>query len=344
MRIAVETDHIVNLGEGQYFCEELLKRLPKRLPGYELVYHSDGWEYDWEAGADIIPRFGEAAANFALNFSRCEYFEKLPTATVVFNLDHEGQKGFIERLLGRFSKHPHWHESDQIVKVLVTHKALRTALIDKYPAVAPKIEVVGFALPRHMRELAPADSVTRRITKEVYGREQSFFLAPVTGHESDNTERLIQAYDTFRKRCSEDVTLLIGGRERDQPRTVRRAVKAAAYRADIAYLPELSEADYWKVYSSARAILYPSLSTRFPLEILRAWHARVPVMAVDNNVLQGAGAQVRGEDPKSMAEGMVALVTTPFLASGLVDNGVRRLRDFSWGEVAGRVASVLGRV
>ena len=50
---------------------------------------------------------------------------------------------------------------------------------------------------------------------------------------------------------------------------------------------------------------------------------------------------MQGTDVKSIAEGMVALVTTPFLASGLVENGKRRRQDFSWEDVAKRVAEVL---
>lgn len=226
------------------------------------------------------------------------------------------------------------------VGLFVPHQMLADALRERYEAIGP-LHVTGHGLPEVLAQFRPADSVTRRITKEVYGREKSFFLAPSTGHVSDNLERLVQAYDLFRQRCSEQVMLLISGTESSQLKAVRRAVKKSAFGADISFLPIMTDAEYWKVYSSARAILYPSLSTRFPVEILKAWHARVPVLATDNDVLGGAGAQVRGEDYKSIAEGMVALVTTPFLASGLVDNGSRRLADFTWGKVAKRVASVL---
>ena len=67
-------------------------------------------------------------------------------------------------------------------------------------------------------------------------------------------------------------------------------------------------------------------------------------MYTDNDILQGAGALVQGTDEQSIAEGMVSLVTTPFLASGLVENGKRRLQDFSWEAVAERVAGVLRAV
>ena len=78
--------------------------------------------------------------------------------------------------------------------------------------------------------------------------------------------------------------------------------------------------------------------------MLDAWTAEIPVLYTDNDILQGAGALVQGTDEQSIAEGMVALVTTPFLASGLVENGKRRLQAFSWEGVAERVAGVLREV
>jgi glycosyltransferase involved in cell wall biosynthesis len=86
------------------------------------------------------------------------------------------------------------------------------------------------------------------------------------------------------------------------------------------------------------------LSTRFLLPVLDAWTAEIPVLYTDNDILQGAGALVQGTDERSITEGMVSLVTTPFLASGLVENGKRRLGDFSWGAVADRTAGVLRAV
>lgn len=224
--------------------------------------------------------------------------------------------------------------------VLVSHIHLANAIRDHHSVACP-VHVIGHGLPSEVQAFLPADSVTRRITKEVYGREKSFFLAPTTGQKSDNLERLVKAYDLFRQQCPEEVRLLINGVEQAQPKAVRKAVQASPNRADITFLPELSEAEYWKVYSSARAILYPSLSTKFPVEILKAWHAHVPIMAVDNDIMKGAGTLVQGEDFKSMTEGMVSLVTTPFLASGIVENGKRRLGAFSWDKAAEAVAEVL---
>jgi len=223
--------------------------------------------------------------------------------------------------------------------VIVPTKTIKTHLSDLYGVPSFEITVVGHGLPEPDHRITPADPVTRRITKETYGNEHSFFFAPCYGHASDNMERLFAAYDLFRARCPEPVRLLV--QDAEHSRAVRKALKRSTFSDDIVLLPHLSRHDYQKIFTSARAILFPSLSTRFPLPVLDAWTAEVPVLYTDNDILQGAGTLVQGEDVKSIAEGMVALVTTPFLASGLVENGKRRREDFRWAGVAERVAEVL---
>ncbi len=233
--------------------------------------------------------------------------------------------------------------------IFVPSRRVSDALVVSMPAAfheltRKKTHVVGHG--PNPNPILPADVVTRRITKEVYGKEHSYFYAPSSGHASDNLERLFAAYDVFRARCKEPVRLLVGLPEYElkHRRAVRKARKRAKFSQDIVLLPEQSDHEYRKVFSSARAIVYPSLSTSFPLPVLDAWTAEIPVLYTDNDILQGAGALVQGTDEQSIAEGMVSLVTTPFLASGLVENGKRRLQAFSWEAVAERVAGVLREV
>ena len=327
-------DHLLNLEKyQQVYSYEIARRLPALLPEHEWFFHDDD-RAKWPG--TVVGQFDDVAADLVLNFSGNPQHAGLPTVTFVFDAYAAARANWLEKILARFRKPPVTDWSD-VRAVLVPHRALRTELVEKHPALATRVRVVGAALPPEIAALSPADSVTRRITKEVYGREKSYFLAPAT----DNLERLIAAYDLFRARCPEQVLLLLARPQMGLPRAVRGAIKASPYRADISVLPLLNDAEYWKVYSSARAILYPALAATFPVEILKAWRAGVPVLATDNDVLGGGGAQVRGENVKSVAEGMVALVTTPFLASGMVANGSRRLASFTWEAAAERTADVL---
>lgn len=346
-RIAVEASTMVNGGvyEG-IFGFGLLDLLPSAMPEVSFFYHDVGIEPTYAPGENVkeVGQFEKIDVDQAFCIYPSGYFEEVPETLAVLSLDDETpRKSWWSSL---FKTKDYDQEAlEKAVKIVVPHQALRQALTDLRGIDSAKIHVVGYGLPNTDMRITPADSVTRRITKEVYGNEHSYFLAPATGHASDNLERLFAAYDLFRQRCKEPVRLLV-----EQPefgkhsKSVKKAWKQAKNRQDIVFLPTLSQVERRKVVSSARAIVHPSLSTAFPLPVLDAWTAEVPVLGTNNKVMQGAGALVQGTDVKSIAEGMVSLVTTPFLASGLVENGKRRRQDFSWEDVAKRVAEVLRSV
>lgn len=345
MRIAVDTSDMVNMDLNLIaFGNGVLSRLPSLMPEVIFVFNDVGVWPPYAENVEQVFEFGKTNSDFYFSIDGQEHYEGGPGVITVLSLDHLPTPA--RPWWGIFSKRePHDFFAEGLGRaklILVPHTALRLALLDKYDLTPEKIKIVGHG--DSWRSLTPADSVTRRITKEVYGNEHSFFFAPSTDHESDNLERLIQAYDLFRQRVPEPVRMLIEQPPRGHTRSVRKAHKQAKFREDVELLSELSEHEHHKVFSSARAILFPSLSTAFPLPVLEAWTAEVPVVYTDNDILRGAGALVQGEDINSIAEGMVSLVTTPFLASGLVENGKRRLKDFSWEAVADKVAGVLREV
>ncbi|TXF90527.1 glycosyltransferase family 4 protein [Neolewinella aurantiaca] len=320
------------------------------IPGL-MPHHSFYFEQDFDNDLLKPPNvtgihFGEAVDDsIYLSIGRPHYLNSdfSPVVIAFVEADHID---FPERVWWRFGRQtidPVQVDIEASTAILVPHERLRKVIADAYPHSSSKVTIVGHG--PNPNPILPADEVTRRITKEVYGKEHSYFYAPSSGHESDNLERLFAAYDIFRARVPEPVRLLVQQPEdAKHSRAVRKAGKRAKFSSDIVFLPGLSDHDHRNVFSSARAIVFPSLSTRFPLPVLDAWTAEIPVLYTDNDILRGAGALVQGTDEKSIAEGMVALVTTPFLASGLVDNGKQRLQAFSWESVAERVAEVLREV
>lgn len=334
-----------NLSETS-FGYGLLSELSTALPEAELYY-----EHDFDSPL-LDPKnvkgihFGEyAGEDVYLSIGRPHYInDAAPMVLAVLEADHIAFPKINWWSFRRIIKDRIRVDVNRAISIIVPSKKLKKVLLEHYNISPKKVHVVGHGLLKGELRITPADSVTRRITKEVYGKEHSFFLAHHYGHPSDNLERLFAAYDIFRQRCSEPIQLLVESLGEPPSRSVRRAKKAAKFKEDISFLSPLNPGERRKVVSSARAILFPSLSTRFPLPVLDAWTAEVPVLYTDNDILQGAGALVQGEDVKSIAEGMVSLVTTPFLASGLVENGKRRREAFQWEAVAQRVATVIRSV
>ncbi|MEM9524963.1 MAG: glycosyltransferase [Bacteroidota bacterium] len=346
MRIAIDTHQITN-GDPNVFAwgYGILPLLPTLLPEHIFVFIEYGGP-DYKAkNVEEVHEFSTTNADHYFSLDKHGHYEEIPGVLTVLELDDKPVSRKPWWLFWTIAVDHFVKRLDEAINVVVPHQRLKKTLLSNYPVDPNKIIVVGHGLPPIEEFLiTPADSVTRRITKEVYGKEHSYFLAPCYGHPSDNLERLFAAYDIFRERCPEPIQLLVESLGESPSRSVRKAKRAAKFKEDISFLSSLKPSERRKVVSSARAILFPSLSTRFPLPVLDAWTAEVPVLYTDNDILQGAGALVQGEDVNSIAEGIVSLVTTPFLASGLVENGKRRREAFQWEAVAQRVAEVIRSV
>lgn len=346
MKILADTWSAFDALDQATFAHAILHALPKACPEDTFLYleetdQSQNFSYPNVHGINPLD---EPTGDVYFSPGATTFDGDIPKVVTILNVDH---LRFPLKFWYHFGRTPKDHLPaiiEKADKLLVTHQATSKILQNHYAVQREKIAVVGHGPPLGNWLPGPVDEVTRRITKEVYGRERSYFLVPLTGHPSDNLDRLLAAYRLFRNRCPERIMLLLSGDETHQTRVERKAVKTHPFKDDITWLPELSSAERRKVTASARAILYPSLSSRFPIPVVQAWAAHVPVLYTDNDILRGAGALVQGEDINSMAEGMVSLVTTPFLASGLVDNGKRRLQDFNWEDVAEKVAGVLREV
>jgi len=204
----VSTDEIWNGDRTSItFALGLLSELPGALSEHTLVFHTDiPEEHDW-GNVEVIDRYANAKADTYLSFSQ-GYFEEIAGVTTVFDFDlWQEPVNFVWKLFGRTGKDPLRYLRSE-AKLIVTNENFRQTLVGQ--GIEPsKIINVGYGLPDKNQRILPADQVTRRITKEVYGKEHSYFYAPASGHESDNLERLFAAYDIFRTRVPEPVRLLV---------------------------------------------------------------------------------------------------------------------------------------
>ncbi len=110
----------------------------------------------------------------------------------------------------------------------------------------------------------------------------------------------------------------------------------------VTFAGAVSRADLVRAYRESTAFVLPSRFEGFPITILEAWAAGLPVIATpvggvpdlcekDNSVL------VPPEDPRALSTAMAVLLDDPGLRRRLGEAGNRLVRErFTWDAVAGR--------
>jgi glycosyltransferase involved in cell wall biosynthesis len=142
--------------------------------------------------------------------------------------------------------------------------------------------------------------------------------------------------------------LVLAGRYRPEQIDVPGEVKARGLDGRVRLTGYFPDGGLPALYSGADCFVYPSLLEGFGLPVLEAMACGTPVVTTD----RGALAEVSGrhrvrvdpEDPGSIREGVLRVLSEPDLASGLVERGLQWASLFRWSEVAKKTMAVYREV
>ena len=191
----------------------------------------------------------------------------------------------------------------------------------------------------------PLSEAERAAVRDHYAGGRPYFLYVGAVHPRKNIERLIIAYDLYRRQNPDGIPLLIGGRLAWQTDGVRAAYDRSAFRADIRMLGYVAEAELPRLLNGALALVYPSLDEGFGVPLLEAMHAEVPVVCSDRASLPEVGGTAaryfNPEDPAAIAAALTDIVRNPALRARLVAAGRTRKARYTWDASAHIVADTL---
>jgi glycosyltransferase involved in cell wall biosynthesis len=99
------------------------------------------------------------------------------------------------------------------------------------------------------------------------------------------------------------------------------------------------------IYSASSMLVFPSLHEGFGLPIIEAMACGVPVVCSDlEPMIEVAGGAARLVDPRSeasIAGGIKKVLSDQDLRRSLVQQGLRRAKDFTWEKTAMKTLSFL---
>lgn len=167
-----------------------------------------------------------------------------------------------------------------------------------------------------------------------------FFLYPANFWPHKNHQRLIEAFQRFRARQTEDWSLVFTGEVMDG------AELLAEYASlPIHHLGYVSQRLLAELYRRCAALVYVSLYEGFGLPLLEAFQLGAPVLCSNTTSLPDVGgAAVLQCDPldvEAIAAQMARLADSPELRLELQARGRERLQHFTWESSAGTMLDAL---
>lgn len=371
MKIAVNTrfllkDKIEGIGRVTY---ELVRRMVKNHPEDEFVLMFDRpFEAAFVFGENVTPVVVSPPARhpflwylwfeysvptvlkkhqpdvFFSPDGYCSLSTDIPQVMITHDLAHVHYPNEIPFLVRQYYQRfvPRFLEkADHVISV---SEATKQDIISTYSIPSKKITTVHNG---NRDGFAPLSEKEKTVVKKKYTDGDDYFLYVGAVHPRKNLERLIAAFDLFKKNTGSDIKLLIGGRLAWQTDAVKKATAQARFKDDVQFLGFIPDGDLSDLMASALGFVYVSLFEGFGLPILEAMYAEVPVITSDVSAMPEVAGEaallVQPGSVEAIAAAMQELYSNEGLRKKLVESGKEQRQKFDWDNAAERVYTVLNK-
>ncbi|HEX78030.1 MAG TPA: glycosyltransferase family 4 protein [Dehalococcoidia bacterium] len=199
------------------------------------------------------------------------------------------------------------------------------------------------------------NGVDCQVFKPMPGRRLPFPYLLYVGSERPrkNLGTLLTAFATLKSQASAppDLKLVkvgIAGRSDEFRRATLGEVARLGLGKDVIFAEYVSDEELSAYYSSAIALVMPSLYEGFGLPLVEAMACGCPVIASDRSSLpEVAGDAALFVDPgdsQGLAQLMHRIITEPALREKLIEKGFKRVQRFSWDRTAQETLQVYHKV
>lgn len=220
--------------------------------------------------------------------------------------------------------------ADQIIAV---SKFTKDDLIKTLRIDARKITVIHHGVdPRFNINLA---------TKKNNGSEKEKYLLYVgLIKQHKNVGILIESFLRLKKRTGfENLKLRLVGKSDMKQKIVREWIYEINRNDDILLEPQVDEQRLIDLYHNAAVLVFPSLYEGFGFPLLEAMASRIPIVAsraasIPEILGEGAGLYFDPHSASELEQCLLKILQSSYLASRLIEDGSKRLKQFQWDKSA----------
>jgi len=266
------------------------------------------------------------------------FFHPKKTVVTVHGLEYEIMPeaySFFERLYMRYSIKNSCRWAKKIISV---SKNTKRDLMNLYEVPEEKINIVyeGYEDKTEELGLERGDEIENL---------KPYLLFVGRLEKRKNIERIVTAFDLFKKQTGSKYRLVLGGKFGYGEEDIKARINQSEYKKDIILLGFIKDARKWQLFKNAQIFLFPTLYEGFGLPVLEAQSQGVPVITSNTSslpeVANGSAFLVDPTEPKFIADAIVTLTQNEKMAKELIKKGYENIKRFSWKNCADLIATVL---
>ncbi len=219
--------------------------------------------------------------------------------------------------------------------IITVSQFSKSDIVKQYGVQPSKIHVVYNAAQPSYRVLSEEE---RKEVRDEWTQGVPYFIFISSIHPRKNLQRLLLAYDQFRRESGQEVKLLAVGRRFWKNEILDSTLRQMKFADDVIFTGHLEQAALCRVLGGALSLVYVSYFEGFGVPIVEAFQSGVPVITSNvtsmPEVADDAALLVNPLNVNEIAQAMLNIFQDPELRAGLIEKGLSRATQFSWEQSA----------
>ena len=230
--------------------------------------------------------------------------------------------------------------------IIINSKSLHTE-IERHLEVDPsKLRLIPEAVDHDLFKPGDAEEARKHVAA-TYGVTKPFVLFVSSLWPYKNCDGLLRAWSHVRAALADRQLVIIGaGRDENYATSLPALTAELGITEEVVFVGGIPLADTVPFYRAADVFVYPSFNETFGLPILEAMACGCPVVTSNVTAMPetagGAAVLADPSDPASIAKAI--LEATGPARDQLIDQGLRRAGQFTWGATAASTLDVYREV
>ncbi len=208
-------------------------------------------------------------------------------------------------------------------------------IVKHYQVNPEKIDIIYCGLNNFYK---PVSNNTKDETKQQFTQGADYFVFVGTLQPRKNVERLLQAFDHFKKESQSNLKLVIAGKFLFKVDEIMKVHGEMMFKDDVVFTGRIDDDQLNAVLGSALALTFVPYFEGFGLPILEAMQCDVPVICSNiTSMPEVAGDAALLVDPfdiSSITNAMLSMYNNELLRNELIIKGRLRKDVFTWEQSA----------
>lgn len=232
--------------------------------------------------------------------------------------------------------------SDRIVTI---SEFSRSEIIKLLHVPVEKIDIVS---PAPANSMQAEECVNKEVELNLKNIRKPYILYVGTIEPRKNLVRLIRAFEHLKQVEKIPHQLVLAGGLGWGNKEICETARKVSCAEDIRFVGYVSDAEKSALYRNADAFVFPSLYEGFGIPPLEAMEMNCPVICANAaslpEVVGEAARLVEPLDEKSIADGILQVLTDKDYADSLRKRGQEQFKKYTWDDSAKRLTEVCRRV